>query len=345
MYTRVTKEEISLKVLDVLKNRLRFDEECYADEMMLAVDVILDNPKEIYMLSDVQLLVLKERLGLNQEMTPRTLEEISVMINCSVSSVRGIENRVFRVLTGRIRQAKQVLCIKNMGFSPEIEKFVFNNARYQTIGDYLNVNITDEIYCAEIRKIALERFSDGNLESDFGQTPISALKLSNSTENRLRRAGIHTVESLLKMTEDEINALRNVGERTFREITDSISKQGYTFFDDKARRNSKENGKSLPLSKLKLCLKTYNALLRAGIDTIEALTKMTSEEIDKIPNIGIVAHAEIVEKVDSLGYEFVDKSKDNQTETFDFEKEVVNRNNLLSGYVNEKKVLILKKRF
>ena len=54
--------------------------------------------------------------------------------------------------------------------------------------------------------------------------------------------------------------------------------------------------KKTPIETLDLCLRGYNALKRAGIDTVEELRAWDEERLANIRGIGVTVLAEILEK-------------------------------------------------
>lgn len=57
-------------------------------------------------------------------------------------------------------------------------------------------------------------------------TPIEELGLSVRAWRCLDRAGIATIEELLKKTPNEVKKIRNLGAQAFLEITDALEKKG-----------------------------------------------------------------------------------------------------------------------
>lgn len=58
--------------------------------------------------------------------------------------------------------------------------------------------------------------------------------------------------------------------------------------------------------------RTYNALKRADINTLEEILSLTKEDILKIRYIGIVNYNEIKEKINLIGYDFKNNNVDNK---------------------------------
>jgi len=57
-------------------------------------------------------------------------------------------------------------------------------------------------------------------------TPVSSLGLDPRYENPLRRAGIHTIESLCAMKPKELRRLKSVGVKCLQAIQDALAKRG-----------------------------------------------------------------------------------------------------------------------
>jgi len=58
----------------------------------------------------------------------------------------------------------------------------------------------------------------------------------------------------------------------------------------------------MPLEKLNLSARPYNALMRNGINTVEELLQMDSEEIMSIPYLGVNGREEIRSALKRAGY-------------------------------------------
>jgi len=57
------------------------------------------------------------------------------------------------------------------------------------------------------------------------------------------------------------------------------------------------------IESLELSVRSYNALKRAGIDTIESLTWLSKLDLQCIKNLGEISINEILEKLKEAGYE------------------------------------------
>ena len=57
----------------------------------------------------------------------------------------------------------------------------------------------------------------------------------------------------------------------------------------------------MTIEELDLSVRSYNCLKRAGINTVEELTKRTEQDIMKVRNLGKKSLQEIKEKLEALG--------------------------------------------
>jgi DNA-directed RNA polymerase subunit alpha len=61
------------------------------------------------------------------------------------------------------------------------------------------------------------------------ETPIEELDLSVRAYNCLKRAGIHTLQDLTRMTENEMMKIRNLGKKSLKEVMDKTKDMGLSF--------------------------------------------------------------------------------------------------------------------
>ena len=60
----------------------------------------------------------------------------------------------------------------------------------------------------------------------------------------------------------------------------------------------------MTIEELDLSVRSFNCLKRAGIDTVEDLTKRTVEDMIKVRNLGKKSLEEVEQKLRSLGLSF-----------------------------------------
>ena len=64
----------------------------------------------------------------------------------------------------------------------------------------------------------------------------------------------------------------------------------------------------MSIEDLDLSVRSYNCLKRAGIHTVQDLTKKTEEEMLKVRNLGKKSLDEVIKKIRDLGFDL--RSKD-----------------------------------
>jgi DNA-directed RNA polymerase alpha subunit len=74
----------------------------------------------------------------------------------------------------------------------------------------------------QIEEVA-DRLLSGN------KTPITVLNLSSRVKNALYRSDIKYLEQLLKMSEDDLIRVRNMGEGSLNEIKEKVRALGFDF--------------------------------------------------------------------------------------------------------------------
>ncbi|MAU00655.1 MAG: hypothetical protein CL608_26215 [Anaerolineaceae bacterium] len=133
---------------------------------------------------------------------------------------------------------------------------------------------------------------------------IDSLNLSVRTYNALFRAGIKTINQVLELFPDGIWKVKNIGQLSFSEIETQLenylTKYSQTLTLASFRTSalhqiatppSEDDDRSINM--LDLSRRTYNALIRGGVNTIDELQVKTSDHLLTIPNIGPKALTEI----------------------------------------------------
>lgn len=64
------------------------------------------------------------------------------------------------------------------------------------------------------------------------ETPVEELDLSVRAYNCLKRAGLHTLQDLTNMTENEMIKIRNLGKKSLKEVMDKIKEMGLKFREE-----------------------------------------------------------------------------------------------------------------
>lgn len=230
---QLTRKEMIINAFKMINKRLFGEAEYYKQETSLAVEQIFDTTNNsAYPLTQNQLLVLRERLGINDDMMPRTQKEIGERLHIAQQSVSEMEHIATRILVKRIKRSKDCLMINEIGFSEDVQKFIFNNPEFQSFTDYLSISPEDERKeCIEIREKVLAYVEN---HGSYGEISLSIdeLDLSVRTSNRLRRAGIGTIGELLIKTSEEVSSVRGMDGRAHRETVSKVHLYGYQFADE-----------------------------------------------------------------------------------------------------------------
>ena len=61
------------------------------------------------------------------------------------------------------------------------------------------------------------------------ETPIEEVEFSVRAFNCLKRAGVHTIQDLVNMTETEVTKIRNLGKKSLKEVIDKVAELGLSF--------------------------------------------------------------------------------------------------------------------
>lgn len=157
---------------------------------------------------------------------------------------------------------------------------------------------------------------------DYEKENIRSLGLSVRALHALQTLKIVTIDQLIKLTQEELMNIKNLGEKTFKEINDVIHSLGLCFANeeneyeienyrfvcniDDILDNLIDKSKVIrPIEELGLSLRTYNVLKRYRVNSIEKLIRISPEELLKFNSLGEKCYREIVEKVHAMGYKFM----------------------------------------
>jgi len=86
--------------------------------------------------------------------------------------------------------------------------------------------------------------------------------------------------------------------KLFVELTDEAS--GVEILVEK-EEEAKDRALEMTIEELDLSVRSYNCLKRAGIDTVEELTRKTEEDMMKVRNLGKKSLAEVKSKLAKFG--------------------------------------------
>lgn len=125
-------------------------------------------------------------------------------------------------------------------------------------------------------------------ESEVLNIPISDFELSVRSKNCLEKMNIHTLKDLTRITEADLLSFKNFGETSLNEIKAILAQKGLRLgqaleSDNEAEFIGKETrpGPVETVSELGLSTRCRNALVKAGIETVEDLVEKTEEELNQ----------------------------------------------------------------
>ena len=73
--------------------------------------------------------------------------------------------------------------------------------------------------------------------------------------------------------------------------------------------SKKEKVLEMPIEELELSVRSYNCLKRAGITTVEDLANRSESDMMKVRNLGKKSLDEVINKLHSLGLDFVQEEE------------------------------------
>ena len=150
---------------------------------------------------------------------------------------------------------------------------------------------------------------------EYGGLPVVVLGLSVRPSNCLQRAGVKTIEDLLSYKRADLMDLRNFGVTSLAEIEEKLEEQGLalaTAANQKQRQSAtaqsiaqggtSEVDEPIPLEdRFPLRRRSFNALERAGISTVEELAAMSKEELLALPSFGLTSLDDVTKCLEEHG--------------------------------------------
>ena len=136
---------------------------------------------------------------------------------------------------------------------------------------------------------------------------IKEIGLSVRAFNALRRAGVNTVGELLDQTRESLSGIRNLGAKSIDEILQKIEE--YKAYDaegglpeqsvsDVDKGDTNVNVRDISIKEIGLSVRAFNALRRAGVNTVGELLGQTWESLSEIRNLGAKSIDEVLEKIE-----------------------------------------------
>ena len=159
----------------------------------------------------------------------------------------------------------------------------------------------------------------------FLSFPIEAMSLSARSHNALRRAGIHTIDTLLSLDRDQLLKIKNLGKKSIEEIEKLQSEivndphllaskiaclanengeeeEEPSFFYDETGRRCKD----VPISGLSLSYRSERLLNEAGYRYASELLNVTKRDLLQIQSMGGGSVNEILYKIARIVFEKVE---------------------------------------
>ncbi len=161
------------------------------------------------------------------------------------------------------------------------------------------------------------------------ETPIEALNLSVRSYNALKRLNINTVSELSSFSYDDLIIIRNLGEKSVKEIIDKVSNFELTGDTEGSHANNEEENLVAPeyevvdgrilnkksgesvedvhVDELGFSIRLTKALWKANITCLSQIIQLTKKEIKSYSNIGCKSYRELIETVPK----YLDEHKQN----------------------------------
>lgn len=167
--------------------------------------------------------------------------------------------------------------------------------------------------------MSLNEGNDATVKEKMKETQIEALNLSQRSYNALKRLNITTVSELSSFSYDDLIIIRNLGEKSVREIIDKVNNfkltgdvEGshaineeenlvapeYEVVDGRIiNKNSGEYVEDVWVDELGFSVRLTNALWKANITCLSQIISLTKKEIRSYGNIGCKSYRELIETV------------------------------------------------
>lgn len=155
--------------------------------------------------------------------------------------------------------------------------------------------------------------SVSQIESALLDTPVTDFDLSVKTRNALRKMNIRTLADLLRISESELRAFKNLSEDNLEEIRAMLGTKGLRLgqameqqqtaakkavYDQlKTETGAGDESLNRSVTELQLSVRARKALALLGVSTIGDLCTKTEAELMGVKNFGMTSLLEIKEKL------------------------------------------------
>ena len=156
------------------------------------------------------------------------------------------------------------------------------------------------------------------IEYGLNNSKMRDVGFTTQTFNILVKAGIDSLDEISTLTDEQLNSIHGLGEKGISEIISKLEEHGLQLrrdnIDEQEKMQSlKQYRKAdMKISDLKLSTITCNALTRYGIDTLDDLSHMTYEDLERINGLGKKGIAEIVLRLKEYGIDLECKDDSNK---------------------------------
>lgn len=172
--------------------------------------------------------------------------------------------------------------------------------------DELNAKVEENLRAEAERQKEKKEWSDKLLSKT-----IEKLNFSTKTFNCLKKFGINTIEHLQRYTIADLMYIESLGKDGINEIIGKLASNGIILQRDNANRcicieselGFKQKILNMNIEYMDLSVRSYNVIKRAGINTVNDIVEMTYTELQQIKNIGKKSVEEILNKIESYGFQ------------------------------------------
>lgn len=133
---------------------------------------------------------------------------------------------------------------------------------------------------------------------------ISDLEMSDNSKEFLLHAGLRTLDDLMSCDFNNLSTLHGISDNILSELSDVIAHAddiASTFENRNKRiREIPSEIQNESIEKLGLSTRSYNALNKANINTVGDLIRMSSKDIFKLRNVGVLSQNEIIAMIERI---------------------------------------------
>ena len=241
--------------------------------------------------------LLKSRYGIDGR-DSITLREIAKKKGVNFQTIYALSDK-------SIRKMKTEAYRQNWPKSKKIANEEFIRAYFEHV-DVFSQNDNNHLPKEDVQKLSgiyQKRVKKMDSKEINKSTNIFLLELSNEARACLEEAGFVTVEDLINIDEEKIESLRKIDPSVIDEISSMIES-----LKEILNKNEIEKLENIGIEELRLSVRTYNALKRGRINTIQELINTPPEELLNLNNLGKVCLKEIESELKRIGLKFKEKS-------------------------------------